>query len=464
MYARQPDMSTNDARMLQVEMEVLLQGEAAGLVSLLQREQLSVTALKQLDQLTTRNLRSGTSSRVLLVFRSLEILSRRQADLETLISRGLTAKLLGWFEVLRDLLTSDLRRRSTPLLNIAEAFFDYFLLLAGGPLPVSQLSVLLAQLTQFCRDQELHFPLRLEAIRTINSILEALDKNHRHSLRSGRSHDHTLCEMATAVLTAGDYELQASLSEALCRLTPRKERRLRANQWFPCRDISDAFCDIRDKDFELGDQVEQFWVDFNLGSGSVSFFIDEPKGSLWASVNLAREEVTHYSVRHRQNGFRGPEVVLGVQLKTPIMHQGSRGQRVELTFDLERQAAVEEAAGRVFTLTRRRSSPRRATASSINRPLRQRVKVYRKKRKSRNTSKLKVLPLSSPSSDDGCSVIKEVRTQDWRRATLENSGPLAKFPTIQFKQVPTSRIQFRGGSERPGAPANQRRQSSGGRR
>lgn len=340
MHARQLDMSTNDARMLQVEMEVLLQGEAAGLVSLLQKEQLSVTALKQLDQLTTRNLQSGTSSRVLLVFRSLEILARRQADLETLISRGLTSKLLHWFEVLRDLLTSDLRRRSTPLLNIAKAFFDYFLLLAGGPLPVSQLSVLLAQLTQFCQDQELHFPLRLEAIRTINSILEALDKDRRHSLRSGRSHDHTLCEIATAVLTAGDYELQASLSEALCRLTPRKERRLRANQWFPCRDISDAFCDIRDKDFELdcrrflnflnssdgdqrrvfsfpclrafldltellppqGDQLEQFWVDFNLGSGSVSFFIDDPKGSLWASVNLAREEVTHCSVRRRQNG------------------------------------------------------------------------------------------------------------------------------------------------------------------
>lgn len=89
------------------------------------------------------------------------------------------------------------------------------------------------------------------------------------------------CEMATAILTAGgefvfcftcvsclfisaclhvylsaclsaaDYELQASLSEALCRLAPRKERRLRANQWFPCRDIGDAFCSIRDQDFEV---------------------------------------------------------------------------------------------------------------------------------------------------------------------------------------------------------------------
>lgn len=48
-----------------------------------------------------------------------------------------------------------------------------------------------------------------------------------------------------------DYELQVSLSEALCRLTPRKERERRASRWFSSRDISAAFCDIKDKDFEV---------------------------------------------------------------------------------------------------------------------------------------------------------------------------------------------------------------------
>ncbi|KAE8279601.1 Synaptonemal complex protein 2-like [Larimichthys crocea] len=46
--------------------------------------------------------------------------------------------------------------------------------------------------------------------------------------------------MAAAVLTVGDYELQVSLSEALCRLTPRKDREQRANQWFSSHDISSA--------------------------------------------------------------------------------------------------------------------------------------------------------------------------------------------------------------------------------
>lgn len=48
-----------------------------------------------------------------------------------------------------------------------------------------------------------------------------------------------------------DYELQVSLSEALCRLTPRKQRDHRAHQWFSSCDIGAAFCDIIDKDFEV---------------------------------------------------------------------------------------------------------------------------------------------------------------------------------------------------------------------
>lgn len=43
-------------------------------------------------------------------------------------------------------------------------------------------------------------------------------------------------------------------------------------------------------------------------------------------------------------------MVLSVKLNTPIMHQGSRGQRVELVFDSDHQAGVEEAARRVLTV------------------------------------------------------------------------------------------------------------------
>lgn len=69
-----------------------------------------------------------------------------------------------------------------------------------------------------------------------------------------------------------DYELQVSLSEALCRLTPRKERDHRARQWFSSCDLGAAFCDITDKDFEV--------VSGQSVSGSALEPSDPPRPSL----------------------------------------------------------------------------------------------------------------------------------------------------------------------------------------
>uniref|UniRef100_A0A3Q3K616 Synaptonemal complex protein 2 Spt16M-like domain-containing protein n=1 Tax=Monopterus albus TaxID=43700 RepID=A0A3Q3K616_MONAL len=192
--------------------------------------------------------------------------------------------------------------------------------------------------------------------------------------------------MAAAVLTAGDYELQVSLTEALCLLTPGKKREERANQWFSSPDISNAFCDIKDRTFEgdcryflnivnscHGDQrrvytlpcltafldstqlfrpeddtLDEFWIDFNLGSGCVSFFIDEPEGFLWDSIHLLREEVDYYSLQMKDDGSTGSQTVLSVQLNNPIRCNNTRGQTVELSFSYEHQRELEEAAARVF--------------------------------------------------------------------------------------------------------------------
>lgn len=61
----------------------------------------------------------------------------------------------------------------------------------------------------------------------------------------------SFCCFLLAVSSSSDYELQVSLAEALCRLTPRKDREQRADQWFSSCDISRAFCDITDRDFEV---------------------------------------------------------------------------------------------------------------------------------------------------------------------------------------------------------------------
>ncbi|XP_039646756.1 synaptonemal complex protein 2-like [Perca fluviatilis] len=299
------------------------------------------------------------------------------------------------------------------------------------------MSVVLVQLARFTLDQEIHFPLRLEAIRTFNSILEFLSREQRRLIQMDQNQTPILSQVAAAVLTVGDYELQVSLSEALCRLTPRKEREHKANQWFSCRDISRAFCDIRDVDFEVdcrrflnfvnryhGEQrrafldstelfrpkdekLDEFWIDFNVNSGCVSFFVDEPQGFLWGSIHLLKEEVDRYSLHLKQDGCTGAETVLSVQLNTPIMHQDSRGRTVVLNFDPEHHRDLEEAAGRVFMKVKS-SSPLKAPGGTVQvSPSADRLngRCYGRK-KPQSKSLLKILPLSSPSSDDDSTVTK----------------------------------------------------------
>lgn len=47
-----------------------------------------------------------------------------------------------------------------------------------------------------------------------------------------------------------DYEMQVAISEALCRMTPKKLREDFAGKWFSFRSFASAFTSIRDKDFE----------------------------------------------------------------------------------------------------------------------------------------------------------------------------------------------------------------------
>ncbi|XP_013763372.1 synaptonemal complex protein 2-like isoform X2 [Pundamilia nyererei] len=426
--------------MFEVQVEdCMLHGDTSHLASLLYYEGLTSSTLTRLDQLVTKELRDSGFSRAMLVLKSLGILAENKEDLQMLIGHGLTAKALMWFEAVCEQLTSDLQRISTPLLNLTEEFFDFFLLLGQASLPVSQLSVVLLQLVHLTLETEVHFPLRLEAIRTFNSVLESLSREQRRLIQNDQNQNQMLPQVAAAVLTVGDYELQVSLSEALCRMTPRRDRMQKASQWFSIPDISMAFCDIRDADFESDcrrflnfvncyhgnqgrvytipclraflsstqlfrpkdEKLDEFWIDFNTGSGCVSFFIDEPQGFLWGSIHVPKEEVDHYSLLVKQN-----ETVLSFWLNNPIMHHNVRGQTVELTFNSKHHKELEEAAGRVFMKVQNTPHVKdpggTAQASTTNKHGR---RAYGHK-KAPSKSQLKILPLSSPSSEDDSTVSK----------------------------------------------------------
>ncbi|XP_061614686.1 synaptonemal complex protein 2-like isoform X2 [Phyllopteryx taeniolatus] len=412
---------------MEIEMEACLSsGDSTRLAELLCEEGATGSTLTRLGLVVRKQLSLAEFGRVDVVFKSLESLMGNKNHAKTLLALGITHKVLSWFQTLRDLLTSGSSRSSAQPL-VTESFYDFLLLLSRSSLPAVELSVVLLELLRTLLEADLHFNIRLEAVRTFNCILDSLGKEQRRRIQSEPRLLQMMSEVVATIQTVGDYEMQVSLSEALCRLTPRKERVQRANQWFCC-DIGNAFCNIKDADFEdcrhflnfLNDchgeqrrvwsvpcvraflettelfrpkdeKLDEFWVDFNFGSQCISFFIDLPQGFLWGSVHLLKEEVDRYQLEVQQDEGSRAQAVLSVQLKIPIMHLSSKGHRVKLLFRPELLGELEAAAARVFMVEGAGDGVQ--ASPSPTRPL---GRVSKKK----PPSQLKVLPLSSPSGDD----------------------------------------------------------------
>ncbi|KAE8279602.1 hypothetical protein D5F01_LYC21725 [Larimichthys crocea] len=147
----QPQVRMNGQMCVKME-NCLTRGDSSDLVSVLRSEGLSSITLTRLDQLVTKDLCGLGFSRVLVVLKSLEVLSENRDDLKMLVNHGLAVKVLLWFEAVHDLLISDLQKNSAPLLILTEEFYDYLL-----------------------------------AIRTFNSILESLSREQRRLIQNDQN-------------------------------------------------------------------------------------------------------------------------------------------------------------------------------------------------------------------------------------------------------------------------------------
>uniref|UniRef100_F7IBB8 Synaptonemal complex protein 2 n=1 Tax=Callithrix jacchus TaxID=9483 RepID=F7IBB8_CALJA len=239
-------------------------------------------------------------------------------------------------------------------------------------------------------DSRVNICIQQEIIKKMNAMLDKMHQDARKIL-SNQEMLILMVSMGERILDAGDYDLQVGIVEALCRMTTEKQRQELAHHWFSMDFIANAFKRIKDSEFEtdcriflnlvngiLGDKrrvftfpclsafldkyelqipsdekLEEFWIDFNLGSQTISFYIaGDNDDHQWEAVTVPEEKVQIYSVEVRES-----KKLLTIILKNTVKISKREGKELLLYFDASLE--ITNVTQKIFGTNKLRESIRK---------------------------------------------------------------------------------------------------------
>uniref|UniRef100_A0A8C8VXP0 Synaptonemal complex protein 2-like n=1 Tax=Peromyscus maniculatus bairdii TaxID=230844 RepID=A0A8C8VXP0_PERMB len=330
--------------------------------------------LHHIDRLINEELDKNEFWNCSLLLKCIQRFFKDDPDQEEplLIQQGLIPKIITGF-LMTNIMASD------ALLTTALGdFLDTALVRMGrfkGRWAIQMLDSFIRNLGFLVAESTVKPSIQQEALSTLNCILDAVPREERRKLSSAEGTRSLMKELARTILTVGDYSQQVALAEALCRLTTGTLRNELALQWFDDAVLAEAFQEIKNREFEtdcrqflnflnnrLGDRrrflitsaeilpqmrkpadekLEEFWIDFNLGSQSVTFYIDNRESALWEPVQLVKEAVAKFSIMENDR-----MKMLVVYLKESIIISKKEAKTIEIHFD--RQLGISEASVRAL--------------------------------------------------------------------------------------------------------------------
>ncbi|KFR09199.1 Synaptonemal complex protein 2-like, partial [Nipponia nippon] len=333
----------------------------------------SESLFNQLDKALRKELDKTEFQNVSLLLKCIQLYlkSDLQEGTSLFIEQGLIEQMMvSWFEKARAFVMVIDPNENKFLMLLLEDFFDSALVICkcSNEGKKELVNLFLPELGHLVTEVNICCALRQEALRTLNSILDGVPREERKKFPLSEEMCLLTKDLAKTMLEVGDYDLQVALSEALCRLMTKKWRDDLVHHWFEDNYLAEAFKGIKDREFEtdcrkflnqlnerLGDErrvysfpcisafadmnevkkpsdekLEEFWIDFNTGSESVTFYVDSTEGALWDSVRLAKEAVSSYSLIEDDG-----KKIVKIYMKIPATLNKTEATKIKISFSAE---------------------------------------------------------------------------------------------------------------------------------